>query len=250
MELFEGNKIIIKQIDKPLIRQISKLKRRNIPKLDWSFINIYIIIGKSKDIKKRSLSNLIKKFLMDTTKNSLEGGKFIGRLSESFPEPLQKLKHDLLESGVNVVLDIKESMGIYGPIAGELRYLTDRIDYILPVLLRWQNADYFDLAYLDRKYTEQVLIEFNNNAFFYTEDFIFRIVELCNYFLRKSGDEDECEILSKDLGFIPFFSIINNILTKSNFSLLEALEAEASFKRDCFFKEPGNGHKEIPGICE
>jgi hypothetical protein len=128
-------------------------------------------------------------------------GYFAGRLAESSTKALQKTREGLLEAGATVEMEARETIGVYEPIAGEIRYASNRIDNITPALLRWDSADYFELAYVKDVSGVKVPERLQHNAFLCTELYLFEFAKSAHFLVRKSGDEDEFEILSTALPF-------------------------------------------------
>ncbi|MGB2987324.1 MAG: hypothetical protein WBE26_15775, partial [Phycisphaerae bacterium] len=171
-----------------------------------------VIVGRSSKLGNRSLKDFIKEFVAQL---SSEQGWFSGRLAESFVRSLQRAQQELLNTGANAELDARETMGIYGPIAGELRYSAGRLQCIAPIWSNWDSADYFDLFHADEQYAAIIEERLRHDALRWTESGLFDLAQLSRFVLRKSGDEDEVEIISKDITFGIIHAVLSRILDHS-----------------------------------
>ncbi len=212
VNMFQGDEVVLRVLSNPLVRELAKVKVSVRQDVDWSQVNCYVIIGRSPDVTKRSLAGMIEK-LCTLFKGSR--GEFVGRLAESSTRLLEKTKRDLLEASAKAEMESKETLGVYGPVAGEIRYSSDKIENIMPIFSAWDSADYFELTYVDDQSTTQVKKRLQESAFSCTELYLFELTKSCRFVMRKSGDEDEVEILSTALPFQILYTTLSAIIEES-----------------------------------
>lgn len=182
----------IKKVQNPILLNLKKDKYKG-KKSNWLDFQIFAFIRKTNDLEDRS----ILKQLKDTISNlpSYENF-FCGKIVLYFKAKIVTLNHMIEKEIVETELEINNTNGFFGPIAGELRYYTSDINSIELIISEWDQADYFMLINIDTDKIQLAKDVLRSDAFSYNESALYELSKVSNYIIRKSGDEDEFELIT------------------------------------------------------
>ena len=208
MGLFRGHTIVLRRVRRPLIKR-GKVEQASGDRFDWSRYHCSVIIGRADKLTERSLARVIEAIVNRlATKQALFSGRFAGTTATG----LEEAQNELLRAGARVEVDLRESMGVYAPIAGELRYETEHPRSIAPLWSHWDSADYFDLVHVDETCVAAVKGLMQEDALRYSEFSLAELARLGKFLVRKSGDEDEVEIISAAISFSTVHTVLWEVL--------------------------------------
>ena len=208
----------IKKVDKPILLNLKKDKTKKKDKIIWSEFSIFVFIKKSKNLKNRSILILLKKLIFSLPSYERE---YCGKIVLYFQKRLNNLYNSISSKLVEMEIDLKDTFGFFGKIAGELRYYSKDINSLHPIFSEWDQSDSFLFVNLQRKNIFIAREILKQDAFLYNESALFNLCKISNYIIRKSGDEDEFEIITRNPNVIQSINSIWDKLKKNDFNINE-----------------------------
>lgn len=179
----------------------------------WENISTYVIFTNFAHPKSRELSPI----LIDVI-NSFrpKGAIFLVRMCDSSDEILNRAVGILKKNKVPYKIFPQKKIGVFKVLLGELMFYSSKETDILEVFKWWAGSMYFDVMIIPERYFQDVLRSLLADAQRYTYDILYDIVHRTHCVLRKSGDEDEIEILSIHISFNEVSEIVGGLGARYN----------------------------------